>query len=86
MVNELNFWFQAINGSEAGFVLSALFMATLVHFLALQSVETGNSLTSVERIMEYGQLQPEASLKSTEGKLDHNIIMSNTRFNCVYQL
>jgi len=44
-------------------------MATLVHFLALQSVESGNSLTSVERIMEYGQLEPEAPLESIEGKL-----------------
>ena len=49
-------------------------MATLVHFLALQSVETGNSLTSVERIMEYGQMQPEAPLQSTEGKLAYSII------------
>ncbi len=46
-------------------------MANLVHYLALQSAETENNLISVERIMEYGQLQPEAPLESTEGKLKH---------------
>ena len=66
--------FSAINGSEAGLVLSTLFMATLVHFLALQSAETENNLISVKRIMAYGQLQPEAPLESTEGKITHIII------------
>ena len=65
-------YFSAISGSEAGFVLSTLFVATLVHFLALQSAETENNLTSVERVMAYGQLQSEAPLESTEGKLIHN--------------
>ena len=63
--------FSAINGSEAGLVLSTLFMATLVHFLALESAETENNLISVERIMAYGQLKPEAPLESTEGIYSH---------------
>ena len=65
-------FFSAINGSEAGLVLSTLFMVTLVHFLALQSAETENNLISVERIMAYGQLQPEAPLESAEGELTNN--------------
>lgn len=65
--------FSAINGSESGLVLSTLFMATLVHFLALESAETENNLISVERIMAYGHLQPEAPLESTEGILKHHL-------------
>ena len=70
--------FSAINGCEAGLVLSTLFMATLVHFLALQSAETENNLISVKRIMAYGQLQPEAPLESTEGKITHYL----NKFKC----
>jgi len=49
-------------------------MATLVHFLALQTAETENHLTSVQRIMEYGQLQPEAPLESTAGQFAQIIL------------
>jgi len=64
----------AINGSEAGLVLSTLFMATLAHFLALQTAETENNLTSVQRIMEYCKFHPEAPLESaaSKPKLSHN--------------
>jgi len=65
-------FFSAINGSEAGLVLSTLFMATFVPFLALKTAETENNLISVKRIMEYGQLQSEAPLESTEGIITHH--------------
>ena len=32
-----------------------------------QSAETENNMTSVERVMEYGQLPSEAALESTKG-------------------
>ena len=61
--------FEGITSSEAGLVISSAMSLTGVFQWAVrQSAETDNQMTSVERVMEYGQLTSEANLESTPGK------------------
>lgn len=49
-------------------IYSALNILSMFQWGMHQSAEVENQMTSVERVIEYSQLQPEAALESTEGK------------------
>ncbi len=52
-----------LSGSEAGLIIScAMSLIAELQWGIRQSTETENQMTSVERIMEYCKIQPEASL------------------------
>ena len=57
-----------MNSSEAGLVISsAMMLAIQFQWGVRQSAELENHMTSVERIIEYSKLQPEAALESPPG-------------------
>lgn len=59
-----------MNSSEAGLVLSsAVSLAGIFHWALRQWVEVANSMTVIERILEYCKLPSEAPLESSEGSL-----------------
>ena len=56
-----------MTSSEAGLIITAAMSMNLFQFGIRQSAEMENQMTSVDRIIEYGQLKPEASLESNKG-------------------
>ena len=57
-----------INGSEAGLAVSSAMMLTnSFQWGVNQSTEVENQMVSVERVIEYSKLQPEAALESPPG-------------------
>lgn len=59
------FIYLGLNGSEAGLVISsAISLIGELQWGIRQSTEAENQMTSVERIVEYSKLQPEAPLES----------------------
>lgn len=58
----------ALSSSEAGLIISMLIsMATIFQFTIRQTAEVENHMTSVERVIEYGNISPEAPLESDIG-------------------
>jgi len=58
-----------INGSEAGLAISsAMMLANSFQWGVRQSTEVENQMVSVERVIEYSKLQPEAALESPPEK------------------
>jgi len=59
---------KGITSSEAGLAISsAMSLTGMFQWGTRQSTETGNLMTSVERVIEYSQLPSEAALESTPG-------------------
>jgi len=56
-----------MTSSEAGLIITAAMSMNLFQFGIRQSAEMENQMTSVDRIIEYGQLEPEASLETNKG-------------------
>jgi len=57
----------ALSPSEVGLLLSTVFILTSFQSGILLSTETENHMSSVQRVIEYGQLPSEASLESAKG-------------------
>ena len=59
---------------DAALVLTALMsIITILPYSMEQLVDVENCMTSVERIVEYGALKPEAYLDNTDGQLVHEL-------------
>jgi len=56
-----------LNSSEAGLIIAAAMNISQFQFGVRQSAEMENQMTSVDRIIEYGKLSPEAPLQSSKG-------------------
>ncbi|XP_031622965.1 multidrug resistance-associated protein 4-like, partial [Contarinia nasturtii] len=55
---------EGVTGDRAGLALSqALFLSNLLQYAVIKSSEVTNQLTSVERVLEYSKLEPEAQPK-----------------------
>ena len=68
LINSLYLFFKAINGSEAGLVISsAMSLTGYFQWAIRQSAESENQMTSVERVIEYSKLPSEAPLESEKG-------------------
>ena len=64
MVIKLNL--PEFNGGEVGLAITQMMaIAGLVQWGMRQSAEVANQMMSVERILEYTQIQPEANLRDT---------------------
>ena len=63
---------QAISPSDAGLAISSAMMLTgSFQWGVRQSAEVENQMTSVERVIEYSKIKPEAALESAPGKSYH---------------
>ena len=59
---------QDVSASEAGLVIySAIMLIDVLQWGIYQSAEAENQMTSVERVIEYSQLDSEADLESNQG-------------------
>ena len=56
-----------MTSSEAGLIITAALSLRLFQYGIRQSAEMANQMTSVDRIIEYGQLITEDSLESNKG-------------------
>ena len=66
---------QDVSASEAGLVIySAIMLIDVLQWGIYQSAEAENQMTSVERFIEYSQLDSEADLESNQGKMQFPII------------
>ena len=69
MVIKLNL--SEFNGGEVGLAITQIMaIAGLVQWGMRQSAEVANQMMSVERILEYTQIQPEANLRDTYVRKD----------------
>jgi len=71
--------FSALSSSEAGLFLSTVFYFTSFAFGIFQSTETENLMSSVQRVIEYGQLPSEAPLESASGMLCSTPFFNNNQ-------
>lgn len=53
-----------LNGSEAGLIIATAMSLYEFQYAVRQSAEMANEMTSVDRVIEYGQLPSEAPLES----------------------
>ncbi len=59
-----------MTSSEAGLIITAATSLRLFQYGIRQSAEMANQMTSVDRIIEYGQLKPEASFEPSKGCIE----------------
>lgn len=60
--------FADVLGGEIGLAISsAMMLSGMFQWGVRQSAEVENQMTSVERVMEYSRLEPEAPLESEKG-------------------
>lgn len=55
---------KGLNSSEAGLIISAAMSIYEFQYAVRQSAEMANQMTSVDRIIEYGELPSEAPLET----------------------
>ena len=70
---------KGITASEAGLAISSAYALTvMVQYGVRKSAELENQMTSVERVIEYGDLPSEADRESSQGGLysKHSILAS----------
>ena len=69
----MNIFFTDVLGGDVGVaVTSCIFLTGALQYGMRQSAETENLMTSVERVMEYGQIKSEADLTKTESPSEKN--------------
>ena len=56
---------KGLNGSEAGLIISTAMSLYEFQYAVRQSAEMANQMTSVDRVIEYGQIPSEAPFKSS---------------------
>ena len=59
-------------------VSSAMFLTGVFQWGVRQSTTVESQMVSIERILDYTQLEPEASLRSDPGK--HRVTLDGTKF------
>ena len=69
----MNIFFTDVLGGDVGVaVTSCIFLTGALQYGMRQSAETENLMTSVERVMEYGQIKSEADLTTKESSSEKN--------------
>ena len=69
----MNIFFTDVLGGDVGVaVTSCIFLTGALQYGMRQSAETENLMTSVERVMEYGQIKSEADLTKTKSPSEKN--------------
>ena len=67
------YFFTDVLGGDVGVaVTSCIFLTGALQYGMRQSAETENLMTSVERVMEYGQIKSEAELTKRESSSEKN--------------
>ena len=64
---------ETADGDAALVLTSLMSIITILPYSMEQLVDVENCMTSVERIVEYGALKPEAYLDNTDGQLVHEL-------------
>ena len=73
LTTHCEYFFTDVLGGDVGVaVTSCIFLTGALQYGMRQSAETENLMTSVERVMEYGQIKSEADLTKTKSPSEKN--------------